>query len=473
MVLLSMRYPVLTKQQALIEAQLYYNTRPIEFFQDILRVELDDQQREMLLLVTQGCRIAVKSSKGTGKTFLIAGLTFWFLFCHPMVNIRTLSPSYDQLIDVYMHECQLHHQRMLPDISSLFDVKYDKVCLKDEPTNMAICISAQSTKRERQSGVHALTQVYLFDEGSGIPDDTYSNAIGSLGTAAGGGYVIVVSNPERGSHPFYTNLFSKTPKGWTPLTFTAFKSKQTTPRFIEEIRELYGEDSDEWRVMIMGEFPRSDGSMYIPMSLVEDAAQRIIPREKYIQYPIIIGVDVARSKSGDSTVFCVRQGFKVLETYEYQTDDTMEIVAKLRDLYKSSNASVIFMDADGVGGPVADRSRQLDLPVVDVHGSLPSSSPKQYANIRTQLWGEMREWLRFGSIPKNFELMQELGTMTWGFSNTMAEQLTSKRKLVDNRGKKLSSPDRADALAYTFFDSALSMTRRSTKALPIRRFEWA
>jgi len=462
-----------TQKQKLLEtAQIYYNDKPMEFFTDILQVELDEQQEEFLSAVVGGCRICCKSSKGTGKTFLIAGLTLWFLTCHPRVTLRTLSPSYDQLIDVYMREVNLHHGRMLPEFADLVEIKYDKITLKDDPTNMAVCVSAKSTKRERQSGVHSFTQVYLFDEGSGIPDDTYSNAIGSLGTAHKGGYVIVVSNPERGSEPFYTDLFTKKPKGWQLFTFTAFKSKQTTPDFIEEIRELYGEDSDEWRVMIMGEFPRSDGSMYIPMSLVEEASGRIVAMPLYIRHPIIIGADIARSKTGDSTVFVVRQGAKILDMYMIQTDDTMESVTMLRDIYKSVTASAIFMDADGVGGPVADRCREVGLPVYDVRSGLPSSDPRQYANMRTQLWGEMREWLVTGSIPDHHELKRELGTMTWGYSRKMAEQLTAKRKLTDAQGKKISSPDHADALAYTFFDSTLSMTRRNTKARPVRKAAW-
>lgn len=461
-----------SRQELLVEAQLYYHSRPKEYFRDILRVELDEQQAEALDLVKPGCRIAIKSSKGTGKTFLIAGLTHWFLTCHPDVNIRVLSPSYDQLIDVFQREVKQHHKRMLKEFGDLVEVKYDKVELKDDPTNMAVLVSAQSTKKERQSGVHSHTQVYLVDEGSGVPDDTFSNAIGSLGTAFGGGYVIIVSNPERGSQPFYTSLFSKKPKGWDLLTFTAFKSKQTTPEFIEEIRELYGEDSDEWRVMIQGEFPRADGSMFIPMSLVEDSAQRIVDRGLVTPFPVIMGVDVARSESGDSSVIVVRQGAKVLDIYEYKLADTSILVTKIRDIFFASKASVIYIDADGVGGPIADRCRELGLPARDVRSSLPSTDPKQYANQRTQLWGEMRDWMHTGSIPNNDSLKYELGTMTWGYNNKMAEQLTSKKKLTDSRGKRLPSPDRADALAYTFFDSAITNTRKKFKARPVQRTRW-
>jgi hypothetical protein len=43
---------------------------------------------------------------------------------------------------------------------------------------------------------------------------------------------------------------------------------------------------------------------------------------------------------------------------------------------------------------------------------------------------------------------------------------------VDASGKKISSPDHADALAYTFFDSTISMTRRKSKARPVVNRPW-
>jgi len=461
------------EQELLNEARLYYQGKPIDFFQDILQVELDDQQKELLEKVQYGCRIMVKSGKGTGKSFLLSGLAFYFEFCYPDVFVRTLSPSYDQLLAVFMREAKHHHQRMLPDIAKHFVVAHDKIFLKDVPTNCMECVSAKTTKQERLGGMHSFTQVYLFDEASGIPDETYYMCLSSLGTAHMGGFVIGVSNPERGEESFYYNLFAREVKGWYLLTFTAFKSNQVKPEFIEDIKNLYGEDSDEYLVAIMGEFPRSDGSTYIPMSLVEKAIAYTASRIEYVRNPVVIGVDVGRSKSGDKTVFVVRQGTKVSDIISFNTDDTMQTVAKLMDVYKKNQAEVVFMDADGVGGPVADRCRQLKIPVIDVRGGLPSSDPRQYANIRTQCWGEMREWLNHADLPDHYELKKELGTMKWGYSNKMAEQLVSKRHLKDSRGRKLNSPDHADALAYTFFDSTISITRRKTKARPVKRRSWA
>lgn len=464
--------PKVSKQDLLTQAQLHYNGKPVEFFEDILQVTLDEQQKELLNSIKPGCRIMVKSGKGTGKSFLLSGLAFYFCFCFPDTYVRTLSPSYEQLIGVYMRECYNHHQRMLPEIAKHFVVQYDKVYLKDVPTNKTECISANTTKQERLGGMHSKTQVYLFDEASGINDEAYYMCLSSLGTADEGGYVIGVSNPERGDASFYYNLFAKEVAGWTLLTFTAQGSAQVKPKFIEDMKELYGEDGDEYRVAILGEFPRSDGSTYIPASLVEGAIANLVARSAYINHPIIVGADIGRSLSGDHTVFAVRQGPKVLDIISFQTDDTMVTVAKLKDVVSKYNVSVVYMDADGVGGPVADRCRELNMPVVDVRGGLPSTDQRQYANVRTQCWGEMRSWLATADLPDHYELRKELVSMKWGYSGKMAEQLVSKKKLTDARGKKISSPDHADALAYTFFNSLYSVRRRNTKARIIKRREW-
>jgi len=460
------------EQERLNFVMTYYQGKPIPFFEDILQVELDDQQKQMLKEVDFGCRIMVKSGKGTGKSFMLAGLIFYFLLCFPDVFIRTLSPSYDQLLGVLMREARNHHQRMLPEIAKHYEIAHDKIYMKDIRTNSMECVSAKTTKTERLGGMHSFTQVLLFDEASGIPDEAYYMSLSSMGTAHEGGFVIGVSNPERGDESFYYNLFAKDVEGWDLMTFTGIASAQVKPKFIQDMENLYGLESDEYRVAILGEFPRSDGSSYIPMSIVEDSIQRTADRYDYARHPTVIGVDVARSKSGDKTVFAVRQGSKLLDLIAFQTADTMETVARLRDVDMKYNASAIYMDADGVGGPVADRCRELQMHVIDVRGGLPSTRPRQYANVRTQCWGEMREWLDTADIPDHYDLKRELGTMKWGYDGKMAERLVSKKQLVDKRGKRISSPDHADALAYTFHSSCLSISTRKTKAITIQKRAW-
>lgn len=455
-----------------------YIDNPIKFFTDVLNVVPDEQQTDLILSATQnGCRVMVKSARGTGKTFVISGLALYFLICFKGVNIRVLSPSEQQLKTVFQREIRKHVSKMNPLFADYIEVGAMWVKNKHIPLNECHLVTASVEKPENISGVHetgeGTKQVYLLDEASAIPDLAYSAITGSLGTAYGGGHIIGCSNPQRGKQVFYSDLFEKRPKGWKLLTFTAEKCPMISEKFIEEQRELYGIDGDEYRVSVLGEFPRADGSTFIPASLVDEAAERMVPRNQYQTQPVVVGVDIARSLSGDKSCICVRQGQKVLSLESFKTLDTMEVVARVADVTRIYQVDCIYGDATGVGGPVLDRLREyfkidkIQIPVIDVVVGMKSSDPLQYANLRTQLWGEMRDWLMSGGdIPDHYELKKELKEMLWGYNGKMAMQLTTKKKL---KGLGVDSPDHADSLSMTFFQNAHTIKRINTQPRRIKR----
>lgn len=456
-----------------------YRKDPVKFFRDVLNVNLDEQQVQLVLEATKlGSRVMVKSARGTGKTFIITGLTIYFLICFKGVNIRILSPSEQQLKTVFMREITKHKLNMNPLFKDYIDIRSMSIH-NTQPgmeLNVAHCITASVERPENVSGVHetgeGTKQIYMLDEASAIPDTIYSAITGSLGTAEGGGHIIGVSNPNRGKQVFYSNLFEKRPKGWVLLTFTAEKCAMIPKKFIEDQRELYGEDGDEYRVSVLGEFPRADSSVFIPESLVEDAENRVASYREYCHEPIIIGVDIARSLSGDNTVFAVRQGIKVLEIVAFKTNDTMETIAKLMDCIAHHKPNVVYGDATGVGGPVLDRAREIfrdrgiNIPIVDVVVANVSTDPTQYRNVRAQLWGEMRAWLVNADIPSHYVLKKELSSMTWGYTGKMQIQLTAKAQL---KAKGIDSSDHADALALTLYNTMVTARRHVVAPRTIKR----
>ena len=443
-----------------IAASLLFEWRqdPKLFCETALDITLDEQQLEMLDIASvSGCRLAIKSCRGAGKTFLLAVLTLWFLLCFEDVTVRIYSPSHKQLTDVFQREMRKLHQRLDPVFQEMLEIQTERTVHIGDRTNAASVVTANASTLESLSGVHSETQVSFFDEGSAIDDAVYSTVLGSMGTAVNGGYAVITSNPTR-SGGFYGDLFEKKPDRWKLLTFDAMRSAHISEDFIQEMADLYGEDSDEYRVSILGLFPRASSTQFIPASLVEDAVKRYLDRRDYESDPIVMGIDVARSHSSDKSVIILRQGRKVLDILAFQTADTMEVVTKARDLFYERSASHIYLDATGVGGPVGDRLRQLHLPVSDVMVGSPSTDKTQYFNLRAQLWGEMRSFLETGDIPDHFELRKELCNMRWGYSAKMAIQLIAKRAM---RNKDLGgSPDHADALSMTFFDSTLSIRKR-------------
>ncbi|MGO8842675.1 MAG: hypothetical protein ACLQF1_16575 [Methyloceanibacter sp.] len=60
---------------------------------------------------------------------------------------------------------------------------------------------------------------------------------------------------------------------------------------IEDIKAKYGENSNAWRVRVLGQFPTADDETVIPLQLVLSAVGRDVAPLEY--YPVW-GVDVAR-----------------------------------------------------------------------------------------------------------------------------------------------------------------------------------
>lgn len=117
--------------------------------------------------------------------------------------------------------------------------------------------------------------------------------------------------------------------------------------------------------------------------------------------------------------------------------------------YGGRKVSVMFVDATGgsVGGPVADRLRQLGhRHVIDVQFGGESPDPK-YANMRAYMWGKLRDWLERGAIDASAALETDLTEP--GFRHDKQDRLLLESK-EDMKKRGVDSPDDGDALALTF-----------------------
>lgn len=182
-------------------------------------------------------------------------------------------------------------------------------------------------------------------------------------------------------------------------------------------------------------------------------------RQSLGQGPKVMGVDVARF-GDDRTVIVYRNG-DVLEDIDiYRGLDTMQTVGKVILAVSQWNPEAVFVDVNGVGAGVCDRLRQLKYPIFEVNAS---SSPNetQYKNLRAEMWGKMRLWIRDRAkiLPRE-DLANDLTSLTYKFDHRNALQLESKDDL---KKRGLPSPDIADALALTFAQSIAPKEMRNAK----------
>src|SRR3990167_9336917 len=108
---------------------------------------------------------------------------------------------------------------------------------------------------------------------------------------------------------------------------------------------------------------------------------------------------------------------------------------------------MLFVDGTGIGGPICDRLLQLGhRNVMEVQFGA-KSPDRQFANMRSFMWGRLRAWLPRGAIDVTPRLEQDLTGP--GYHHDKQDRVVLEAKeALKKRG--VASPDDADALALTF-----------------------
>jgi len=76
-----------------------------------------------------------------------------------------------------------------------------------------------------------------------------------------------------------------------------------------------------------------------------------------------------------------------------------------------------------------------------------SKNPVMYGNMRAQMWGDMKDWLKSASIPTDRFLKTDLISPLMKPDSRGTIFLESKK---DMKARGLASPDAADAICVTF-----------------------
>jgi hypothetical protein len=237
------------------------------------------------------------------------------------------------------------------------------------------------------------------------------------------------------------------------------------------MKARYGEESNAFRIRVLGEFPLADDDTIIPFHLVDSAVHRDVVIDE--QAAIVWGLDVARFGS-DKTALAKRQGSVVTEINSWQGLDLMQTTGRVKAEYDGLPSNLrpteIMVDVIGMGGGVVDRLRELGLPVRGVNVAESPSMGQSYTNLRAELWFKLRGWLeaRHSKLPKNEQLVAELTAIRYSFASNGKMKAEGKDEM---RRRGLKSPDLADAVCLTLASDAATAIggRASTWGKPLKR----
>jgi len=260
---------------------------------------------------------------------------------------------------------------------------------------------------------------------------------------------------------------------WFTLHVNCEKSKRVSKEFVREMAVKYGEESNAYRVRVLGEFPLADDDTMIPFSVVEQAMNRDIEIDKFAS--MTYGVDVARFGS-DKSALAKKKGNVITEVKRWRGLDLMQLVGAIKHEYDAEEPEDrplnIYIDSIGLGSGVVDRLREMGLPAVGINVSESPAMKTAYINLRGELWGKMKNWLeqRNCVLPKDDDLLSDLTAPRYTFNSSGKLRVESKDEM---KKRGLASPDLADACILTLAGEAAvgiyGSSSGSTWTKPLKR----
>lgn len=446
---------------------------PVLMVKELLGVEeIDKWQYDGLRAYGRGeRRISIRACHGPGKTALASWCLIHALLTRFPQKAVATAPSRGQLEDALVSEVKKWMGRLNPAILDLFNIKSTEIELKAAPAESFFTArTARAENPEALQGVHSDHVLLIADEASGVPEAIFEAAAGSM--SGENATTILLSNPVRSSGFFY-DTHHKLKDMWFTIHISQKDSSRVTDDFANDIARRYGENSNAYRIRVLGEFPKADDDTIIPFELIESAAKRdiVVPEDMGELW----GLDVARFGDDDS-VLLRRNKIAVLPQIDvWHALNLMELCGRVKSAYDDAlpnrKPSEILVDVIGMGSGVVDRLQEMGLPVRGINVSEHSAVRDKYRNLRTELWFSAREWLEKLNVTLpscergcardcvHERLRTELATPRYRFTSNGRIWAEPKE---DMKKRGYPSPNIADAMVLTFASEPASMIHGSS-----------
>ena len=404
-------------------------------------------------------RISIASGHGTGKSTMLSWLILWFLFVHPDSQVPCTAPTASGLFDVLWKEIHKWLVKMPQQMAQLYEWQTTHIRMREHPEIwFARAKTSSKENTEALAGVHADWVMAVVDEASGVEEAIFETMEGSL--TSGKILVLLVGNGVR-SLGYFFDSHHKDKARWQTYTFSSVESPRVDQKFVDGIIAKYGDDSVQYAIRVLGEFPDEgimDDKGYVPLFVVSDL--HIVPFDHDWQ-PVgrAIGALDAAGEGQNTTAWAVRDrqraGIVAEEVVSTAASMAIRSITLMDKFHVKPEDFVI--DAFGAGHPVSQEialatSRYpTPLRVTPVNSGEPcddENDKDQFLNKRAEGYYKFLKWCRAGGeIMDSPRLIDELLSIRFRRTQNGRVQILSK---VEMKRLGFASPDKADALSYTF-----------------------
>jgi phage terminase large subunit len=415
--------------------------------------------------------MSIMSGMGTGKDFLAALITWHFMYCFSFPKILATANTGKQLNEVFWSELAKvrgmarkvdpQNPDSLNDLQANFEMQseilFARLPNKEERGKRWFCsavtINTKATAEqqgEALAGRHEDHMLFVIDEASGIPEPVFKPIEKTLTGKLN--LVFMIFNPTQNTG-FAIRSQNEQRDKWVCLHWDARESENVTKASIRNL-EMYGKDSPDYRIGVLGLPPLADSNALIPYEWIQRAIGREFDNEND---PVMSGADVGGG--GDKSVFCFRQGGVVCGFKTSNSKDTTVVADWVGSSMDEEDAAVVFVDVIGLGKGTYDNLRRLNYNARPADARNTADDEDRFFNKRAEQYWKLRDQFEKNliSLPVPADerdaadpivrLIRELGAIK-------NETVGKKNKIGDKKEiKKVIgfSPDYADALCYTYW----------------------
>jgi len=437
-----------------VDAVKYYLKNPVAFVREVLNATPEPQQIEVLEAMTLYKSISVRAGHGVGKTSVAAWTILWFITLHPMARILCTAPTQHQLEDI-----------LWPEVKKWLEGSPLKSIMTWTKTHLGMkgyedlwfAVPRTSNKPDNLQGAHEKHFMIVVDEAPGVAEDVMEAVDGAMTNE--GAMILMIGNPTKLSGTFYDS-FHKDRGLYNTFAFSCQQSALVSQSYIDRMADKYGEDSDVFRVRVLGEFPKGTPDAFIRLDAVEAA----MLREVVAEGPISIGVDPARYGDDNSVIYW-RRGYKVFEPISFNgintsrlSGEVSNLVKEIRGIYPDAGTIAVNIDDTGVGGGVTDQleDQEYTLDIEVCPQNFGGKGDEDHADQAASMWGNLKTLMPLLGMPERAELISQLTTRKYGLQPDGKIKL-ERKEAMKKRG--LPSPDEGDALALCLWESAAGTIR--------------
>lgn len=392
--------------------------------------------------------MSVSSANGTGKSSLGAMLAWWIMRTRPMSIGTVTAGNYQQLEERTWAD--IMHWGRIAKGGGDFDIQKSGIYHKQHREKWK-CNPKTAKAENAQSfaGQHARTSTswMLFDESSEVPDPNWQAAYSCM--TDGEPLFFAWGQMLKSYGEFYKVTFGESAQRWDTRVWDGNDSAFTNKQTIEDWKNDWGEESDYYRVHVLGLPPRASALQFIGQELVDEARKR--EHRPLMDEPLVVGYDAANGGLARHAIV-FRRGLdaKTIPPIMLPGDTPRDaVVAKLAEIMSDRTpqrkVTALFGD-QAFGAVILERLRNSGYTNCFEINFGDTSFDKHFLNMRSQMWGGMKEWLRLGAIPDDEKLAQQF--FGPGFHDRNGKLVLESK--ADMAKRKVKSPDYPDGLALTF-----------------------